>query len=283
MPRLTKCLILSMAAACSSPSRDAANSGSAVTPLADSVFPDTPLGRAALRGRAILIATKDSLPGFVGNGLRCTTCHLDEGRRLFAMPWIGVHARYPQYRSRAGRVLTIVDRINECLERSLAGKSLPPDDDRLRAIESYFAFVSAGTGVGQPTPGQGIDSVHVTAADTANGGIVYGLHCARCHGANGDGAGDHTTPATPIWGPAAYTIGAGMARRLTAAAFIRRNMPFDKPGTLTEQQALDVAAYIDGQARPDFAGKERDWPKGNPPSDVPYKTTAPAKLSGESR
>jgi thiosulfate dehydrogenase len=190
------------------------------------------------------------------------------------MPWIGVHARYPQYRSRAGRVLTIEDRIAECLERSLAGKALPPDDDRLRAIEAYFAFISAGTAVGQLTLGQGIDSVHVTTPDTAKGAVVYGLHCARCHGVNGDGAGDHTTPATPVWGPNAYTIGAGMARRLTAAAFIRRNMPFDQPGTLTEQQALDVAAYIDARARPDFAGKERDWPKGNAPADVPYKTTA---------
>jgi len=266
-----------MAAACSSSPRAAADSVGAITPLADSAFPDTPLGRAALRGRAILTATRDSLPGFVGNGLRCTSCHLDEGRRPFAMPWTGVHARYPQYRSRAARVLTIEDRIAECFERSLAGKALPPDDDRLRAIEAYFAFISADAKVGQPTLGQGIDSVHATAPDTVSGAKVFALQCARCHGANGDGAGDHTTPATPIWGPKAYTIGAGMARRLTAAAFVHRNMPFDRPGTLTEQQALDVAAYIDSRARPDFAGKERDWPKGHAPADVPYKTAAGPK------
>ncbi|HEX5970635.1 MAG TPA: hypothetical protein VFY85_01845, partial [Gemmatimonadaceae bacterium] len=38
-------------------------------------------GRAAMdasirRGHALLIATRDSLPGHVGNNLRCTSCHL---------------------------------------------------------------------------------------------------------------------------------------------------------------------------------------------------------------
>lgn len=244
-----------------------------VAPLADSAFPNTPMGAAARRGRAILIATRDSLPGYVGNGLRCTSCHLDEGRRPYAIPWLGVHARYPQYRSRAARVLTIEDRINECLERSLAGKALPPDDDRMRAIEAYFTFVSAGASVGRPTPGQGIDSVHAANPDTAAGKKVFAENCARCHGINGDGQGDHTTPATPVWGTKSFTIGAGMGRFLTAAAFIHRNMPFDKPGTLTEQQALDVAAFMDSRARPDFAGKERDWPKGGRPADTPYRTT----------
>jgi thiosulfate dehydrogenase len=49
-------------------------------------------------------------------------------------------------------------------------------------------------------------------------------------------------------------------------------MPFDKPGTLTDQQAFDVAAYIDALPRPDSPGKELDWPKGGAPEDVPYVT-----------
>lgn len=241
-------------------------------PLADSEFPKTPFGQAARRGHAILLATRDSMPDHVGNGLRCTTCHLDEGRRPFAMPWVGVAARYPQYRSRAGKVLTIVDRINECLERSLNGRALGVDDDHLRAIEAYFAFLSSGTAIGASTHGQGIDSVRAITADTGAGRTVFATTCARCHGTEGDGNGDHSTPATPLWGARAYTIGAGMGRRLTAAGFVRRNMPFDKPGTLTDQQALDVAAFVDSRRRPDFAGKENDWPKGGAPADVPYAT-----------
>jgi thiosulfate dehydrogenase len=61
---------------------------------------------------------------------------------------------------------------------------------------------------------------------------------------------------------------------LVTAAFVRSNMPFDKPGTLTPQDAFDVAAFMNGHERPDFAGKENDWPNGDPPSDVTYKTRA---------
>ncbi len=41
-----------------------------------------------------------------------------------------------------------------------------------------------------------------------------------------------------------------MARVDLAAGFIKANMPFDKPGTLSDQDAWDVAAYIDSQERP---------------------------------
>jgi len=63
-----------------------------------------------------------------------------------------------------------------------------------------------------------------------------------------------------------------MTRVRTAAEFISRNMPFDAPGTLTDRQAFDVAAYVNAHPRPDFRGKENDWPNGNPPPDVAYPT-----------
>jgi thiosulfate dehydrogenase len=51
-------------------------------------------------------------------------------------------------------------------------------------------------------------------------------------------------------------------------------MPYDRQGTLTDQQAYDLAAYINSQPRPDFPGKELDWPFGDPPPDVAYPTNA---------
>jgi thiosulfate dehydrogenase len=186
------------------------------------------------------------------------------------MPWLGVHARYPQYRSRTARVVTVADRINECLERSLGGRPLPDGDERLRAMEAYFAFISAGVPTGERIEGQGIDSVSATTPDTNAGRTVFAENCARCHGA--DGAG--TELATPLWGEGAYTIAAGMARYRMAAGFIHRNMPYDAPGTLTEQQALDVAAYVVSRPRRDYPGKEGDWPNGGAPPDIPYRTTA---------
>ena len=70
----------------------------------------------------------------------------------------------------------------------------------------------------------------------------------------------------------AFSIGASMARTERAASFIRHNMPLDKPGTLNDQDAYDVAAYITAMARPDMPGKELDWPEGGAPADVPYDT-----------
>lgn len=63
-----------------------------------------------------------------------------------------------------------------------------------------------------------------------------------------------------------------MARLGVAATFIRRGMPYDKPGSLTDQEAFDVAAFVLSQARPDFPDKSEDWPKGDAPADVPYVT-----------
>lgn len=238
--------------------------------LGEADFPATPFGQAARRGLALLNATRDSLPDNVGSGLRCTSCHLDEGRRPFALPLTGVQARYPQYRTRSGAIATVEDRINDCFERSLAGRALPHGDPRVRAIEAYFAFLSRGVAIGdQKTPGQGIDSVRASTPNADAGKLVFVSQCARCHGANGEGS----SLATPLWGDRSYAIAAAMARVRLAAGFIRRNMPFDMPGTLTDQQALDVAAYVNAQPRPDFAGKENDWPNGDAPPDTPYKTT----------
>jgi thiosulfate dehydrogenase len=57
------------------------------------------------------------------------------------------------------------------------------------------------------------------------------------------------------------------------AAFVRHNMPYGN-ATLTDQQAFDVAAYVTSMPRPDFPGKEKDWPRGDAPPDVPYSTDA---------
>lgn len=242
----------------------------------DSIPPGA-YGDAVRRGRAILVATRDSLPANAGNRLSCVSCHLDLGTRAYAMPWTGVYARFPQYRSRSATVQTLEDRINDCFERSLAGKALAEGSPQMRAIVAYMAWLSRGVPTGSRTEGQGIDSVMAASGDAARGEQVYVSSCARCHGAKGEGI----APAPPVWGDGSFTIGAGMARMRTAAAFIRTNMPRDVPGTLTPQQAMDVAAYLGTQSRRDFRGKERDWPKGDPPPDVPYATTAARGLAGK--
>jgi thiosulfate dehydrogenase len=238
-------------------------------PAADTTIPAGAYGDAVRRGRAILLATRDSLPQHVGNALRCTSCHLDAGRRESGS-WMGVFARYPQYRSRSGTVETIEFRVNDCFERSLNGAPLDAEGRDMRDIVAYLAFLSRGTSVAPPSgpPGARLQKWSAFTADTAAGARVFATTCAKCHGAQGEG----TASAPPLWGARSYNIGAGMARVRTAADFIRHNMPFDAPGTLSDQQAFDVAAFVNRHARPDFRGKENDWPNGDPPPDVAYPT-----------
>lgn len=229
----------------------------AVTPFAHRDVPRPP---SAVRGLAVLQHFNDSLPRHRGNALRCTSCHLDDGKRGSAMSWIGVTSRYPKYRSRRGSIETIEQRVNECVARSLAGRMLPVDGDAMRDIVAYLDSLKT-----EPLPTRP-DTVRLIG-DTVRGARAYQGTCARCHAATGAGA---IAPA--VFGVRSYSVGAGMSRQNTLATFLRWNMPFDKPGTLAAQDAADIAAYVLRQPRQDHPGKEHDWPNGDAPADVAYAT-----------
>ncbi|CAN5822388.1 hypothetical protein BH11GEM2_BH11GEM2_37580 [soil metagenome] len=234
-------------------------------------YPDGPLGASVRRGLALIEHTPDSLPGYAGSNLRCTSCHLDRGLRDNAAPLTGAHMRYPRFVERTGAVVLIEDRVNYCFTRSLAGRALPPRSTEMVDIVAYLAFISRGS-TGKVEP-----NLPPLTGDSTRGAAMYASTCSRCHGV--DGGGLQATPA--LWGARSYSIGASMARVGRAAAFIRRNMPFDQPGTLTDRQAYDIATYINAHARPDLPGKSLDWPNGKAPADVPYATRGhtPAHVS----
>ena len=232
----------------------------------DTELRDSAYRASALRGRAILLATRDSLPRNVGNGLRCASCHLDGGLRRDAMPWVGVFARYPQYRPRSGIVERIEDRVNDCFKRSMNGRALAPAGKDMRDIVTYLAFLSSGVPVGAAMDGQGIPRLDPLVGDAARGRAVFASICSRCHGPGGQG----TSLAPPLWGPRSYNVGAGMARINTAASFIHKLMPYDRAQQLTPQQAFDVATFINTRPRPDYPAKIRDWPHGGKPPGADY-------------
>ena len=227
---------------------------SAAPPVGSSRGPD------AGRGLAMLQHFNDSLPRSGGNGLRCTSCHLDDGRRGSAMSWVGVTSRYPKYRSRRGAVERIEQRVNECIARSLAGRMLPENDPAMHDMVAYLEALRHDALPARP------DTVRLVG-DTLRGAQEYVRQCARCH------AGDGTGGAAPaVVGAESYSVGAGMARQHVLATFLRWNMPYDLAGTLSAQDAADIAAWVLRRPRPDHPGKERDWPNGDPPSDAAYAT-----------
>jgi thiosulfate dehydrogenase len=231
-------------------------------------LPNDSFGNAVRRGLALVTATAESLPRFVGSNLTCTSCHLDQGRRGTAAPLTGVFARYPKYIDRTGAVVSMEDRVNYCMTRSLSGTRLPNDSREMQDILAYLAFMARGVPIGAHLPVEGMPTMPKDDGDTTRGADVYRTACARCHGT--DGAGMARVPA--LWGPLSFSVGASMARLERAASFVRHNMPFDKPGTLSDREAYDVAAYITAKPRPDLPEKARDWPHGGTPSDVPYDT-----------
>jgi thiosulfate dehydrogenase len=243
-----------------------------VTAPSDSEIPHDGFGAAVRRGQALLTATRESLPTYVGNALRCTSCHLEVGRRENGS-WIGVYARFPQFRSRRGGVELIEDRINDCFRRSMNGRPVPVEGADMRDIVAYLAFLSWRAPVGRPAPNERLKRFATLAPDTTAGHRTFSTTCARCHGDAGQG----TAVGPPLWGPQSFNIGAGMARVRTAASFVRDNMPFDRPGSLTDQEAFDVASFVVAQPRPDFPGKELDWPNGDAPPDVAYPTLAASR------
>ena len=229
-------------------------------PPGDDQIPDGPFGDAVRRGQAIFRNTSTNATDHVGNGLACANCHLGEGREAYSAPMWAAWGRYPQYRSKNKQINTMEDRVRGCFQYSMnaqhsaSGEAPPRGDDIYKDLQSYFYWLATGAPTNVAMEGTGFGKV----AETENGYShergreVFAENCAVCHGGDGQGQTDingrYVFP--PLWGANSYNWGAGMARIDTAAAFIKNNMPLSQPGSLSDQQAWDVAAYIDSFERP---------------------------------
>lgn len=236
-------------------------------------LPEGPEGEAIRRGYDLAMDTHRLLPDHVGNGLNCTNCHLKAGTTPKAAPWVGVTDRYPRYRKRSGKVDDLQDRINGCMQRSEAGKPLERDSEPMLAMVAYMTWLSEGVEDGKKVADIGMPRIQPPSPpDRANGQALFEQKCTACHGAEGKGVygPDDKTMFPALWGERSYNVAAGMARLNTAAAFVKWNMPLNQGGTLTDQEAYDIASYFIFQDRQDFAHKDGDWPEGGKPEDARY-------------
>jgi thiosulfate dehydrogenase len=212
---------------------------------ADSLIPADEMGVAIRRGRAIALATRDSMHLEAGSALRCVSCHLDAGTKRGALPWVGTYARYPRV-DPAGGVLTVHERINLCLLRNLRAPTLRPDDYQMEAMVAYIAFLSRGVRLGSQVEGQGDDTVTVRAGNAADGGRVWKVECAKCHGPSGQG----TSKGGPVWGRRSFTAASELASWATFAGFLRGHQSAGgRRSRLTDQQVADVTSFVLRQAR----------------------------------
>lgn len=243
---------------------------------------DSMVAARVVQGYHIFRQTGRYAAKYVGNGLTCGNCHLNAGQRDRGMPLVGVAAVFPEYRARSGRLITLEDRIRDCFERSMNGTAPGYDSPELLAVAAYIAWLSDGQAVGHSPEWRGRNviakaaQVPVAQLDTAAGHGVYARVCVSCHGADGQGLDMGAARPGPLWGPRSWNDGAGMARVYTAAGFIRHAMPLTAPGSLTDREAQEVAAYINAQPRPSFARKAEDYPASTIPSDAVYYPKRPA-------
>jgi len=242
-------------------------------------LPDDDYGRLVRRGRDLVSATyahigpevADPAKRFAGNNLACGNCHLQAGTKKFGIALFGLYGEFPRYSIRQGHEISLEDRFNSCMTRSMNGRPLPGDSTEMRALVAYVKFLSTGVPPGQAMPGLGVGRMPELdrAADPARGAAGYAQHCAVCHAPNGVGI-RRSLPDTdlgyvvpPLWGSDSFNDGAGMARLITAANFIHFNMPHGADylhPQLTPEQAWDIAAYMLSQPRPHKAGLDKDYP-----------------------
>lgn len=223
-------------------------------PPPESALPANPEDAAAvLLGERIFMDTPRYAPQFAGNVLSCRNCHTDRGRNAVSSPMWAAVPQYPKYRSKNDTVNTLEMRIQGCFRYSQNGTPPPAGSDELVALMTYMNWLATGLPIGIRPKASGYPPLSAPAAepDRRRGEAVYTASCAMCHGENGQGsvvAGEQVIP--PLWGPQSYNWGAGMHQPDKAAAFIYTNMPYGAVGTLTAQQAWDVAAWIDSHPRP---------------------------------
>jgi thiosulfate dehydrogenase len=248
---------------------------------------DDAFGRLVKYGYALVTDTAnvigptvaDPTKRFSGNNLTCQNCHLKAGTQIYSMPLIGVWGQFPQYRGREGEIGTLEERINGCMERSMNGRALPLAGREMKAFLAYMKWLSTGIPDGAKLIGSGALSIKepARAADPGRGQQVYAEVCAQCHGADGRGqkaAAGSGYQFPPLWGPDSYNDGAGMARLLGAAAFLKHNMPYGTTfaaPVLSDADAYDVAAFVNNAERPHRADLDKDFPSRlQKPVDTAY-------------
>ncbi|MDP9105539.1 MAG: PQQ-binding-like beta-propeller repeat protein [Candidatus Eremiobacteraeota bacterium] len=104
----------------------------------------------------------------------------------------------------------------------------------IAGLAAVAALLLAGTRPAAPAgPG------HYTRAQAASGAAVYTATCQQCHGVNLQG---QSGPG--LVGAAFRNYVGKSGTAATLEDFIAKQMPADKPGSLTQQQYLDVTAFL---------------------------------------
>jgi len=253
-------------------------------PLHDKSLDASRLSEEIRRGFRIFTNTPGEAPRLAPGGMSCSNCHMNGGQRERSLPLVDVAGMFPEYNRRSGRLFSLGDRITDCFLRSenatggdLEGDELPtPTSPEVLAVSAYLTWLSRGGVMGTNPSWRGQNAIAASALlpvaklDTARGEAIYSDRCVNCHGADGQGVAIGDKKAGPLWGPHSWNDGAGAARVYTLAGMIRYSMPYLDPGSMTDEDAQHVAAFIDSKPRPAFPNKDKDYRVEKLPADAVY-------------
>ena len=270
-------------------------------PLTDTSLDQSKLSKEIQFGYRLFTNTPVEAKRFVPSEVSCNNCHLNGGQRERAMPLVAISGVFPEYNRRAGRLISLNDRIVDCFLRSenatgtlerdtdgnvigLAPDSLPtPTSREVLALAAYLNWISRDHPIGKSPSWRGQNAIPqaslipVDTLDRVKGEAVYKERCTSCHGPEGQGVFVGDKRPGPLWGPGSWNDGAGAARVYTLAGIIRYSMPYLDPGNMTDEDAQNVAAFITSQPRPSFPFKDKDYLVDPLPADAVYYPKRPAQ------
>ncbi|HEY5462101.1 MAG TPA: c-type cytochrome [Hanamia sp.] len=233
-------------------------------------------GKELIAHTSVYLGPKEKV-ATMSNGMNCQNCHNEAGTKPYGYNFSAVASSYPQFKKRSESWVSITQRINSCFSRSLNGQSLDTASKEMKAMIAYLKWI------GNKVP-KGVTPVNASvvklpylsrAADPIKGKVVY-VTCQVCHGKDGQGqlneqATEYIFP--PLWGKHSYNDDAGLYRLANFAGFVKDNMPFGtnyKHPFLTDEQAWDVAAFVNSQSR-SHKDQSKDFPElSDKPFDSPF-------------
>jgi thiosulfate dehydrogenase len=252
-------------------------------PLTDSTLDDSRLSRDIRLGYRIFMNTPAEASRLTPSKVSCNNCHLNAGQRSRALPIVGIAGQFPEYNRRAGRLYTLADRIIDCFQRSenATGRGQhaeppSPTDPEVLALAAYITWLSRGYDVGSNPTWRNRNTIPTEALipieklNPRKGEELFLERCTNCHGVDGQGVAVGDKKPGPLWGTDSWNDGAGAARIYTLAGIIRHMMPYLDPGSLTDEEAQHVAAYINSKPRPEYPFKDRDYLTEPLPVDSVY-------------
>jgi ubiquinol-cytochrome c reductase cytochrome c subunit len=121
----------------------------------------------------------------------------------------------------------------------------PPRKDPAYDTDQIAALVAYVSSLG---PGPAVPEVNVGNADAARGGVLFRANCASCHQSAGAGG-------ALSYGQSAPTLKHATATQVVEAMRVGPGqMPVFSEATFTEQDANDIAAYVEYLHAPDNRG-----------------------------